>query len=459
MKTFLLVIVISLISRCTFLSKYPPGIHGDEGLTGLRALYIWNYGFIGFFDNQHAYGQWALAEYLTVPFVLLIDDDFYSIRLPMAICGSISLILFYLFVKELTRSPIIAFLGFLYQAVFFNHFHLSRIAITPILSECFMIGGLYSYFKGAYGVSGVLFGLASISYATGLLLPLCLFASLWLFRKNLPPKAVTTWLIITLTIHIYEIWSGRLSGRASSVFYIDDLDTKLEIVTRHLSSLFLSGYFDSSDGLGLKPIYSVGEFVLLLFALMAVTKDKKLIPIFFATSAGVLILVCYTTLSTEFGFQRRILPALTLINITIFYGLSCWNYKILRLLLLTIAGFCLIVGVNKLKNNINSEPIAWVFTKELTQIRNWVKRYQDAFQTLGFQSGRWSIHYETNRWFYRKFSHSKEFHDIKKVVAKEFDISVFDDRSLRKFFRRDHYKCSKLNKHFYFCMKKSIGID
>lgn len=452
---FVFVALIALLARVLFLDKYPAGIHGDEASTGLRALYIYDHGFIGFFDHDHSVGQWALAEYLTVPFVKLISDDFYSIRLPMALVGSFGLIVFYLILLKITGSTAIAFLGFLYQAVFFPHLHLSRLAITPVLADTLNLIGLYLFLHGRHSLSGVIFSLAGISYASGPFFPIAFLAAFTLVKRKLPVRCLIPFLVITSSIYIFELYEGRLTGRAKSVFDWEQIEARISAVFRYLLALFSYSYFDAVDGLGGAKIYSTVEFFcFVLGAVLAARRRHSLQIILLLASAGVLALSVYTVLSTDHGFFRRSLTAFSVLNLFLFTTASMIDGKTSkRIYFLTL---CLAVA-NQIAlsfKQAQSEPVRWVFAVELTQIRDLIKRYEDQIHSLGFKSARWSIRYETNRWFHRGTKNYENFEDLKDRLTKDYSILIFDDPAIMKYVRGRNYRCSKLNQSFRYCKNR-----
>ena len=235
----LLLIIAAFIGaflRFFELKNFPYGLHGDEAWTGIRAEFIHYNGWIGFFDSTHSIGQWALPEYATVPF-LAINDPILIVRLPSAIAGTLSLIFFYLFLRN-TLSKWPALFGLCMLAIFPVHILLSRVGFPPMMGFFFFSAGLWSFSKAAISVqrnarrekllwsamAGVLCALGSISYGAIPVVTVPLFLGLGMvpssFGKNLRERftpfltAIVGAAAILIPVMFAEISNGSLFSRS-----------------------------------------------------------------------------------------------------------------------------------------------------------------------------------------------------------------------------------------------------
>lgn len=107
-----ILLLIGILSRILFIDKQPNALNVDEASSGYEAWSILNYGidrngnFLPVFLISWGSGQNALYSYLMIPFVKLLGLNTLSVRMPMAVIGSISLIVFYLLIKELKNEKV-----------------------------------------------------------------------------------------------------------------------------------------------------------------------------------------------------------------------------------------------------------------------------------------------------------------------------------------------------------------
>lgn len=90
----LLALGVGIALRLGLLPAFPPGIHGDEGWTGLRGRYILTNGMIGVWDEVHSIGQPAGASYLNAVATALFGASVFSLRLFHALAACLALVAF-----------------------------------------------------------------------------------------------------------------------------------------------------------------------------------------------------------------------------------------------------------------------------------------------------------------------------------------------------------------------------
>ncbi len=132
---------IAAFLRVYRLAELPPGLHGDEALTGLDALRILNEGWIGPYVSS-ALGQPTGPFYFTAFIFKLAEPTLFTVRLSMSILGIATVPLAYLFFRVGFGRWVAVFATI---ALVFEYWHLyySRIAF-PLISMPLMmsLGGL-----------------------------------------------------------------------------------------------------------------------------------------------------------------------------------------------------------------------------------------------------------------------------------------------------------------------------
>jgi len=193
-----LIVVIGFFLRTTFLDKFPPSPNWDEVSHGYNAFSILEtakdeWGKFLPLSNFRAYGDYPLALnlYLTIPFIWVFGLDVFSIRLPHAILGALSVITSYYLAIGLTKSKKISLLSALLVAIEPWNLFLSRFVIQANLSIFFLTAALALFFNRRnhrffLPLSFLSFGLTLYSYhTTRIITPLLLFVLLVIFGKKI----------------------------------------------------------------------------------------------------------------------------------------------------------------------------------------------------------------------------------------------------------------------------------
>src|SRR4030065_186229 len=107
---------IGLFLRVIYLDRFPPGISWDEISHGYNAYSILKTGFDEWgkfpLSNFRAYGDYPLALnlYLTIPFIAVFGLNEFSIRLPHALLGVLTIVASYFLSLGLTKNKNISLL-------------------------------------------------------------------------------------------------------------------------------------------------------------------------------------------------------------------------------------------------------------------------------------------------------------------------------------------------------------
>lgn len=439
----LCVFCLALSTRCLWLAAYPLGLHGDEAWTGIRAHDYLREGWIGFYDAVHSVGQWALANYLTVPF-LMIDDPIVSIRLPMAILGTASVLFFYLFLKN-TVGGISAFIGGVLLAVFPTHVLLSRVALPPISGFFFISLTLWALTRcgsenkkvlwqiitGASAALGLISYGATPGFIAPLLLGLVLFPSsigkTFKERFFLGLYLAIGVCIVLVPVVIAEWGNGSLVTRGSVALGSEssfDISKTLSM----LSGLLLIDRADGSDGTGATSILdwctvllSIIGCLLCLFPLKEARKASseesraKLVDIRFPLLFTLFIsfgLATYASVNVGYGLYRRLLPTVTLLIWLSGCSISRVHSKYLKVLFALIFSAGVYFQTDKLWASINHSGVKWVYCSDLVAASLWASEFKEEGLTLAFSSGRWPGMYETSRYLTQMKEKNWEVVDI-----------------------------------------------
>ena len=181
-KYTIILIIILLIGfgiRLIGIADYPNALNVDEASAGYDAYSILTTGhdrngnFLPVYLVAWGSGQSVLLSYLMIPFIALFGElSTLSIRLPMALISCISLIVFYLLLKEIANKKI-ALIGLAFFAICPWHILKSRWGLDCNLFPDFILFFIYFLVKGLnrknkiyYYLSFIIVGLSAYTYGT-----------------------------------------------------------------------------------------------------------------------------------------------------------------------------------------------------------------------------------------------------------------------------------------------------
>ena len=217
-----LILLASLVLRTYGLQTSPPSLYWDEMDVGYQAYSILKTGKDYFGETPlltiHSFADFRapLSIYLTIPFVWIMGLSAWSVRLPSAIMGVISVLLVYILSEIFFKNKKLSLLAALLVAVAPWNIQYSRIAFeaTLMLMLSLFLGGLICFFKGLerprwFVLSALLFSLSLFAYNTAkLFVPLVIVLLIAIYIRK---KALTKITWISLGIFAVEI--GRASCR------------------------------------------------------------------------------------------------------------------------------------------------------------------------------------------------------------------------------------------------------
>lgn len=196
---FLLIILLAAFLRFFKLADFPPGLYSDEAALGYNAFSVlqtgkdeygksWPLTFQSFGDYKP-----PLSVYFIMPAVALFGLDEFSVRLPFALFGVLSVVLIYFLALEIFQKikekQLIAQIAALLLAVSPWHLHQSRCAMLVGLEVFFNALGVYLFLQGLkrsyfYALSALSFSLAVYAYyGSRITSPLIILVLIIFYRK------------------------------------------------------------------------------------------------------------------------------------------------------------------------------------------------------------------------------------------------------------------------------------
>ena len=287
---FVLILVLAIFLRLWQLAPSsadtdmiaPPGIWYDEAYNGLDALKALESGDYKIFYPEN-YGREGLyLNALALSFKLFGVNSF-SLRLPSAIFGILTVVGFYFLLRRLKLTKTTTVLGIFVLATSFYHLNFSRIAFRAIMVPFLLVWSFYFFTKGFYiireriasgtgiikrifsnaffnfFIAGLLTGVGLHTYIAYRVVPLIfviiLFVSLIIYKKFLANywKAILAFLVGAVItagpiLFYFQQNPAAFTGRtdAVSIFNAPNM-TVTEAFIKSLS-LHLQSFFFVGDG-------------------------------------------------------------------------------------------------------------------------------------------------------------------------------------------------------------------
>src|SRR5882724_4139238 len=181
----ILILALAIVLRLYALGSIPHGFTNDEAQDGLSGRQAIEQGLRVFYPENN--GREGLYINLTTPFLLLLGNTVFAIRLPSAIFGILTVWLTYLLGKRLF-SRRVGLLGALFVATSTWHLFNSRLTSRANAAPMFLALTLYLMFLTADRIragrpylasallAGVAYGLGFHTYTSFRLTPALIFA-------------------------------------------------------------------------------------------------------------------------------------------------------------------------------------------------------------------------------------------------------------------------------------------
>ena len=211
-----LLIIITTITRFYHLGQAPPGLLVDELSYGYNAYSLLLTGTDEWGQRYpltlQAFGDYKPAGYLylLLPIVKLFDLTSFSVRLPSAVFGIISVIATVFFVYNLTENKLASFLSGLLLFVSPWHILLSRMAWESNVAQSFFLLGLVFFlyqnkyklfpYLAAFFLFIPMFFYTAFRLTVPLLIPLLIYY--WLKKKKSVKKKLLIFIISFILISV-----------------------------------------------------------------------------------------------------------------------------------------------------------------------------------------------------------------------------------------------------------------
>jgi 4-amino-4-deoxy-L-arabinose transferase-like glycosyltransferase len=266
-KILIVILIIASFLRLWKLSINPVSLFGDELDVGYQAYSILKTGK-DYYGNPwpihfHSLAEWRTPLYLysAVPTVAIFGITPLGVRLPAAIFGILSILVFYLLVNQLTNNRSLALIAAGVLAFSPWHIQYSRAGFEVTLLLLLLLLGLWLFFKSISNgkwlwLSAVCFGFTPWVYSTAkLFTPLFLLFLFIVWRKEIlkiPRKFLLlsfALLVIVATPITYSTFYGGGSQRFGYISIFTDPTTEPEVG----SARQLDARVRGETGVGLTP--------------------------------------------------------------------------------------------------------------------------------------------------------------------------------------------------------------
>lgn len=217
------IFMVAAFLRLYRLPEVPPGLHPDEAMNGINALEAWRTGHFQVFYPENGGREGLFINVQSVALGLVGHNEPWVLRLVGAIFGTLTVIAFYFFCREIADEPT-ARLAALFMATSVWHITISRFGTRPVAALFFLLWGLYFFWRGARRLAessrwyaleamaaGLVYGLGFHTYTTYRITPLMVAALLPRMARQFGRRnvikvgsiAVTAALVAVLPLALY----------------------------------------------------------------------------------------------------------------------------------------------------------------------------------------------------------------------------------------------------------------
>lgn len=435
---FIGLILLGAVLRLYRLDAYPAGFHGDEGITGLEAKRIIEYGYIGFW-SPGALGQAALPFYWTAIFFKIFGESINTARLSFALLTVFWIPFFYLLVRLISskttavvatfllitgstplafsrRADFVAMSLSFFPAIFFFLLSLkTNKRIYFILAGIFI--GLSYHMYASYWITPIILGVFTIyqiltlkkeflrkyakNFALLLVVYFCIASPMIIFAINHPND-------IFSRSRMISIFSPQGANHARS--YLGNNATTFDIFLHNakatLGMFHLTNDPDSWNNFNNNPLFYplTGTFFILgLIYCLRKFRDKQ----FFLIYSFFIIFLFGSIITIDAPNFRRAQPSIYIAYIFVGLGLSVVYDLFLRYFhrfkkIIFVSGVLIVSSIGAYNSWLYftkyaaSQEAKYILSYQLVQISKFLHTLpQDSY--VYFYSNRWSYHYEAMR--------------------------------------------------------------
>ncbi len=353
----MVIILLSVFLRIVLLDKVPNGLFSDEARFGYEAYSLietgkdmTNKSFPLVFDayEDPSSVTEGMFTYICIPFIHIFGMNEFGVRIASAVLGVLTVFFIFLLVKEMFNEKT-ALLAALLLSISSWHVQYSRISFEVIALPCFVVIGLYFFYKAINEnpkwliYSAVLFALSMYSYSVSkLFIPLLLMAIFFVYReyiiknKKVVIKALIFFVIILIPlINLALFDSGDTAARFDRISIFTKghgiFDYTIMFV-KNMITYYSPGFlFFKGDPLIRHSIRGFGQMhifhlpFILIGIYMCIRKNKLKNKLLLAWL--LMFPVAGSLTFSEGGHASRVIAGLPLLIILSAYGLySSWSY-------------------------------------------------------------------------------------------------------------------------------------
>jgi len=283
-QSLLLIIVLAALLRVAFLGTAPIAFSVDEASNGYDTYSIMEtmrdrYGvFLPLFTKALSDYRETLYIFLSVPIVKIFGLSEFSIRLPSAIIGTLTVPVVYYLSKECFNNKKIALLSALLFAISPWHIFFSRLSfraiLLPFLFSLAVLLFIKSFKKANYlPISALTFGLSLYTYssARGFVPPFMLILTIIFWRhfwNNRRQTLIAISMFMVIFIPMFMFWiTPEGMARATTT----GIQTNLFRIISNYLSYFDPGFlFINGDPNPRRSVWGIGVGELYLFEMVTV---------------------------------------------------------------------------------------------------------------------------------------------------------------------------------------------
>lgn len=285
----ILILISGIFIRFWRLDSVPPGIQYDEAFNGIDALAAAKDGNYKIFYSEN-FGREGFHINVMAFFIKTFGASNFSLRLANAIWGSLTLLGFYLLLRQLKFSRFSVLIGTFMLSFSFWHLVFSRTAYRAIMVPLILSWMFYFFFKAIdakkgkkyyFAASGILFGLGFHSYIAFRIAPFILlsvagaviFTKKSFFKNNWKSIALFALASLIIALPIFVYYSGHIKDFLSrsetvSIFNTPKMSSGKAFLTSfstHINAFFTSGDHNPRHNYHSQPLLPAAWSV--LFAL------------------------------------------------------------------------------------------------------------------------------------------------------------------------------------------------
>jgi len=140
------IFLLAAFLRLYRLPEIPPGLHPDEAMNGINALEAWRTGHFQVFYPENGGREGLFINFQSLALGLIGQNEPWVLRLVSAIFGTLTVIAFYFFCREISDEST-ARLAALLMATSVWHITMSRFGTRPVSALFFLLWGLYLFWR------------------------------------------------------------------------------------------------------------------------------------------------------------------------------------------------------------------------------------------------------------------------------------------------------------------------